>query len=114
MDIYILYEEICATLYGDKEYHGWFFKVPETNSENLLEEFNNQVSSIKLRDGCIFEAYNETNNETHMFTANDDMADLYTFDNQLSSFSCQCTTSEVLLIMNIDSFINWPYQLANK
>ena len=92
-NIYIIFAEICAILYDDQHYHGWNFKVPEMNSENLLGQFDNHVSSIKLRDGCMFQAYNQFNNEIYMFTTNDDMEDLSTFDNQMSSFSCECTTS---------------------
>ena len=92
----IIFAEICATLHGNQNYHGWNFKVPETNSENLLGQFDNHVSSIKLRDGCIFEAYNKANNEIHMFSTNDDMEHLGIFDDQISSFSCECTTSKVL------------------
>ena len=42
-----------------------------------------------------------------MFTTNDDMEHLGTFDNQMSSFSCECTTSEVLLIMIHTNIINF-------
>ena len=68
--------------------------MPETNLENL-GTFENHMSSLKLKDGCIFKGYNNVNNVAHMFTTNDDMEDLKTFDNQISSFSCECTTCEI-------------------
>ena len=92
--IFIVSAEICAILYGNQNYDGWNFKVPEINSENLLGQHNNHVSSIKLRDGCIFAAYNKADNEILMFITNDDMEHLDTFDDQISSFSCECTTSK--------------------
>ena len=92
--IFILFAEICAILYGNQNYDGWNFKVPEINSENLLGQHDNHVSSIKLRDGCIFSAYSKADNESLMFITNDDMEHLDTFDDQISSFSCECTTSK--------------------
>ena len=97
-DLFNHFSEICAILYGEQHYHGWNFKVPDTDSENLLGQFENQVSSIKLRDGCIFEAYKKVNNEIHIFTTNDDMEHLGIFDDEMSSFSCKCTTSEIYFI----------------
>ena len=49
--------DVCAILYESSFYQGSAYKVSETDSENILANFNDAASSLKVRDGCTFKGY---------------------------------------------------------
>ena len=86
--------EVCAILYGDSNYEGWIYKVSEVESENIISKYNNDSSSIKIRNGCTFKGYRYPNQGELMFSATDDVENLGNFDEEISSYSCKCIPSK--------------------
>ena len=86
---------MCAILYENSYYNGWAYKVSETDSENILDIYNNEATSIKLRNGCTFKGYRYANKGDLMFTTVDDMEDFEDFDQAVSSYSCECASSKI-------------------
>ena len=70
------------------------YKISETGSENIVSNYDNDSSSLKIRNGCTFKGYRYANNKELMFTATDDLEHLGDFDEEISSYSCECTTSK--------------------
>ena len=92
---FYLFTEVCAILYENSYYNGSAYKVSETDSENILANFNDAASSLKVRDGCTFKGYRYGNAGEIMFTTNDDEKYLDNFDNAISSYSCHCSPSKM-------------------
>ena len=90
-----LVADVCAILYENSYYNGSVYKVSETDSENILANFNNAASSLKLRDGCLFKGYRYINAGELMFTTDDDEEYLGDYDNAISSYSCHCSPSKI-------------------
>ena len=90
-----LVADVCAILYENSYYNGSVYKVSETDSENILANFDNVASSLKVRDGCIFKGYNNINAEELLFATNDDEEFLRNYDNAISSYSCHCSPSKI-------------------
>ena len=91
---------MCAILYDNSHYNtqldGWVYKVSETDSENIIANYNNDASSLKVRNGCTFKAYKKINQDELMFNATDDMEDLGSSNQQISSYSCECEPSKTI------------------
>ena len=90
-----LFAEVCAILYENSYYNGWAYKLSETDSENILDNYNTDTSSIKVRNGCTFKGYRYANKGELMFTSVDDMEYLEEFDREVSSYSCECSLSKL-------------------
>ena len=86
---------MCAILYENSYYNGWAYKVSETDSENILDIYNNEATSIKVRNGCTFKGYRYANKGDLMFTTVDDIEDFEDFDQAVSSYSCECASSKI-------------------
>ena len=86
---------MCAILYENSYCNGWAYKVSETDSENILDIYNNEATSIKVRNGCTFKGYRYANKGDLMFTTVDDMEYLKDFDQAVSSYSCECASSKI-------------------
>ena len=65
------------------------------DSENILDIYNNEATSIKVRNGCTFKGYRYANKGDLMFTTVDDMEYLEDFDQAVSSYSCECASSKI-------------------
>ena len=61
--------------------------VSQTNYSEPLH--NDAVSSIKVRDGCTFKAYNNINKEELLDIQTSDVS-LVKDNDAISSFSCSC------------------------
>ena len=93
---FYLIAEVCAILYESSYYNGSAYKISETDSENILANFDNVASSLKVRDGCTFKGYRYVNAGELMFTINDDEQYLENYDNAISSYSCHCSPSKMM------------------
>ena len=92
---FYLIAEVCAILYESSYYNGNVYKISETDSENILPNFDDAASSLKVRDGCLFKGYRYINAGELMFTTDDDEAYLEGYDNAISSYSCHCLPSKI-------------------
>ena len=84
----------CAKLYGNDDYGGWNYEVTQTNSANMPDNYDNAVTSIKVRTGCIFKGYDEKSKVTFLKEILGDIPKFGTLtpniNNQISSYSCSC------------------------
>ena len=90
----MIYLEVCAVLYEKKNYTGWMYKVSETNSENIISKYDNASSSLKVKQGCIFYGYKHANKRGFMFNSTEDITDLAKYDEEISSYICECHPSK--------------------
>ena len=61
---------------------------------------DNQASSIKVREGCIFKGFDEEDQNTIIFERSDDIQEVFQYENlnqngmnandKLTSYSCEC------------------------
>jgi len=84
----------CATIYGHEHFKGWKLDLSESEVRtNLASDKVDKASSIKVRPGCTFKAYNHLSSvqETpKVYTADANKLVNSGFNDQLSSYSCQC------------------------
>ena len=79
----------CASLYEHKNYGGWKEDV-DMGEGNILHR-NDRVSSVKVRQGCTFNAYRHINFRDMMFTVTEDVSKLHNEDNDhMTSYRCYC------------------------
>ena len=79
----------CAKLYPHADYVGLEQVVLPTNYGTPTKD--DDISSIKVRDGCTLKAYDLANKEELLGTFTSDIPKGYQIGNdKLSSFSCSC------------------------
>ena len=91
----------CAKLY-QHDYSGWEFLVTETQGISDIPSCkDNAVSSVKVRNGCQFVAYQDFNGQNLLFNITEDMPneDFGDKNDKISSYSCHCG--------ECTSFANW-------
>ena len=81
-------------LYQWEHYGGWIWGIPESDGSNVPGSKNDMVSSIKVEDGCTFNAYMAYGQVGLMHTITNDMYSLGIYNDQLSSYSCKCNNDD--------------------
>ena len=82
----------CAKLYSNAEYSGWEYLVTETDGKSSMPP-SLLVSSIEVRNGCKFIAYEQVakyNGQIQIFSTTEDMPTIEDFGNKNESYSCNC------------------------
>ena len=88
----------CAKVYQHPHFgaHGWEHTLYETNDGSLHgTNYDNKVSSIKIRNGCTLKGYDNKNLKDMIFTFTEDKVNTINDDNvnvhdKLTSYSCNC------------------------
>ena len=75
-------------MYEHDDYNGWEQVVPETDYGT--PSHNDAVTSIKVRNGCTFNAYKHIDKGELLETLASDEAHLEHNNDEVSSFSCSC------------------------
>ena len=101
----MFYLEVCAALYEHQNYTGWMYKVSEVDSENILSKYDNAASSIRIRQGCTFHGYKHANKTAFMFNSKEDIEDLAKYDEEISSYFCECPPSKIFTQSLISTMI---------
>ena len=93
----------CAKLYEHKEFDikGWRHVITTTDKYDLVrdkygDDYDDQVSSIEVRNGCNFTGYRDAGLNIPLFSATSDLPilkkndDDKTTNDQITSFNCEC------------------------
>ena len=86
----------CAKVYQHPNYGGWEHSLYETDHGSLSgTNFDNKVSSVKMREGCILKGYDDNDLNDLIFTYNVDKtstinSDKVNVNDKLTSYACQC------------------------
>ena len=97
----IIAETWCAKIYESTSFGGWEKELSETNFGSLSGTAgDNQASSIKVRDGCIFKGFDEDDQNTIIFKRTADIQEEFQSErmdtnghnanDKLTSYSCEC------------------------
>ena len=89
----------CAKLY-QHDYSGWEFLVTETQGISDIPSCkDNAVSSVKVRNGCQFVAYEHYNGQNLLVTLTEDSDTEFVtnHNDKTSSYSCNCGEYKVLI-----------------
>ena len=89
----------CAKLYENGGYSGWELIITETNGVTNMNLYEDQASSVKVRNGCQFVAYEHYNGQNLLVTLTEDSdTEFVTYHNdKTSSYSCNCGEYKVLI-----------------
>ena len=90
----------CAKLYEHGGYSGWEYLIPETNGvTNIDSSKNNGASSVKVRNGCQFVAYQGYDGQNLLVTLTEDSDTEFVtnHNDKTSSYSCNCGEYKVLI-----------------
>ena len=83
----------CARLYEHKNYGGWVQEIPVTNKIVPHGAKKDEVSSIQVRDTCIFQAFDNSGDDENIAAITKDNPDL-PYDqmsaDEITSYNCQC------------------------
>ena len=86
-------EDWCAQIFQHHNYDGWDYMLYETDKGYLSgTDYDNKVSSIKIREGCILKGYDDDDLNNFIFGFNKDKPKLSKLDGNelLTSYSCKC------------------------
>ena len=94
----LLISDWCAEIYENKNYNqgiGGFVKViPEDFIYTMqLTNDNDQISSVKVKPGCVLNLYKNYNKIWLLDTLTADVSELSAYNDQVSSLSCYCTSA---------------------
>ena len=111
--IYIVFiERWCAKLYKDYDYAGLVTHAHK-GADNL-EILNEAVSSVKVREGCIFTGYEDQAQKGDSILITDDTPSLKDndhtfpppndklFDDIISSYTCTCFDGKYIVLKGYD------------
>ena len=85
----------CAKLYEhwyEWSNSGWELIITETNGVTNMNLYEDQASSVKVRNGCQFVAYQDFNGQNLLFNITEDIPneDFGDKNDEISSYSCHC------------------------
>ena len=89
----------CAKVYQHPNFGsngGWEYTLYETDSGSLHgTNYDNKVSSVKVREGCTLKGYDSNNLNNIIFTFDENKANTINDDNvnvhdKLTSYTCTC------------------------
>ena len=88
----------CAKLYENWYFDGWKHVISSEDKSDLIGKYNDQVSSIKVRNGCNFTGYNHEISKDDpklLFSQTSDLSYVgKENDNYMTGFSCECNSKE--------------------
>ena len=89
----------CAKLYENGGYSGWELIITETNGVTNMNLYEDQASSVKVRNGCQFVAYEHYNGQNLLVTLTEDSDTEFVtnHNDKTSSYSCNCGEYKVLI-----------------
>ena len=92
----------CAKLYEhwyEWSNSGWELIITETNGVTNMNLYEDQASSVKVRNGCQFVAYEHYNGQNLLvaLTEDSDTEFVTNHNDKTSSYSCNCGEYKVLI-----------------
>ena len=68
LPISLIGSDRCAIVYEDRNFDGSSLEVKETGEFNLPPEWDDEVSSVKVTEGCILRLYRDTSRDNLLYT----------------------------------------------
>ena len=87
---FLLISGWCAKIYQHWRFNGWKKEVG-FGQFDLLENENDEISSVKVRPGCTLKLFRDPNNVGLLDSLTTDADFLSGYNDQVSSFSCTYT-----------------------
>ena len=87
-------EPPCATVFQGFNYGGWGHDLLETDHGSLFgTDRDHDVSSVKVREGCTLEGFDDKDLESWIFSFNADQPEIndVLVNDKLTSYSCKCS-----------------------